>query len=114
MADLPEWFEPLLTRIHSVEASDFTRLPTPDGEGYRQSAVLILFGEDPATGPDVLVLQRAATMRNHAGQPAFPGGRSTRATPTRSPARCARPRRRSAWTRARSRSSPRCPRCGSR
>jgi 8-oxo-dGTP pyrophosphatase MutT (NUDIX family) len=36
--------------------------------------VLILLGEQPETGPDVLVLQRAATLRNHAGQPAFPGG----------------------------------------
>jgi 8-oxo-dGTP pyrophosphatase MutT (NUDIX family) len=25
-------------------------------------------------GPDVLLLQRAHTLRNHAGQPAFPGG----------------------------------------
>jgi len=74
VTDLPGWFEPLLTRIRSSEASDFTRLPTPDGDGYRQSAVLVLFGEDPATGPDVLVLQRADSMRNHAGQPAFPGG----------------------------------------
>ncbi|MFG2037750.1 NUDIX hydrolase [Dactylosporangium sp. NPDC048998] len=74
MSDLPNWFQPLLTRLRSAEASDFTRLPTPDGEGHRQSAVLVLFGEDPATGPDVLLLQRAATMRNHAGQPAFPGG----------------------------------------
>ncbi|MER7002298.1 CoA pyrophosphatase [Dactylosporangium sp. NPDC000555] len=74
MSALPDWFEPLLTRVRSAEATDFTRLPTPDGEGRRQSAVLVLFGEDPATGPDVLLLQRAATMRNHAGQPAFPGG----------------------------------------
>ncbi|GGM33704.1 NUDIX hydrolase [Dactylosporangium sucinum] len=73
-AGLPAWFEPLLSRLHDTEAADFTRLPTPDGEGRRQSAVLILFGEQPASGPDVLVLQRAATMRNHAGQPAFPGG----------------------------------------
>jgi 8-oxo-dGTP pyrophosphatase MutT (NUDIX family) len=35
--------------------------------------VLVLLGETGA-GPDMLVLQRAATMRNHAGQPAFPGG----------------------------------------
>ncbi|GAA2378019.1 CoA pyrophosphatase [Dactylosporangium salmoneum] len=74
MSDVPEWLEPLLTRLRSAEESDFTRLPTPDGEGKRQSAVLVLFGEDPATGPDILLLQRAATMRNHAGQPAFPGG----------------------------------------
>jgi 8-oxo-dGTP pyrophosphatase MutT (NUDIX family) len=36
--------------------------------------VLILLGEEPETGPDVLIMQRAATMRSHAGQPAFPGG----------------------------------------
>jgi len=40
--------------------------------------VLILLGEglDGATEPDVLLLERAHTMRNHAGQPAFPGGAS--------------------------------------
>ncbi len=74
MSDLPDWLEPLLTRLRDAEAGDFTRLPTPDGEGQRQSAVLVLFGEQPDSGPDILVLQRAATMRNHAGQPAFPGG----------------------------------------
>jgi 8-oxo-dGTP pyrophosphatase MutT (NUDIX family) len=29
---------------------------------------------EASPAPDVLVLQRAATLRNHAGQPAFPGG----------------------------------------
>jgi 8-oxo-dGTP pyrophosphatase MutT (NUDIX family) len=33
----------------------------------------MLFGDGPA-GPDLLLTQRAATMRSHAGQPAFPGG----------------------------------------
>jgi 8-oxo-dGTP pyrophosphatase MutT (NUDIX family) len=73
MTTLPRWWEPLLTRLQTAEASDFTRLPTPDGGG-RASAVLILLGEQPATGPDVLILQRAATLRTHAGQCAFPGG----------------------------------------
>jgi 8-oxo-dGTP pyrophosphatase MutT (NUDIX family) len=36
--------------------------------------VLILLGEQPGTGPDVLLMQRSATLRSHAGQPAFPGG----------------------------------------
>ena len=36
--------------------------------------MLVLLGEEPGAGPDLLVLQRAATLRNHAGQPAFPGG----------------------------------------
>jgi 8-oxo-dGTP pyrophosphatase MutT (NUDIX family) len=35
--------------------------------------VLILFGRGPA-GPDLLLIERAAELRNHAGQPAFPGG----------------------------------------
>jgi 8-oxo-dGTP pyrophosphatase MutT (NUDIX family) len=71
---LPGWFEPLLSRLAMAEAADFTRLPTPDRAG-RESAVLILLGEEaPGSGPDVLVLQRAANMRTHAGQPAFPGG----------------------------------------
>lgn len=69
----PEWIEPLVTRLGTARAEDFTRLTTP-AEGGRESAVLVLLGEEPGGGPDVLVLQRAATLRNHAGQPAFPGG----------------------------------------
>ncbi|MCX5068075.1 CoA pyrophosphatase [Micromonospora lupini] len=69
----PEWIEPLLARLGTARAEDFTRLTTP-AEGGRESAVLVLLGEQPDVGPDVLVLQRAATLRNHAGQPAFPGG----------------------------------------
>ncbi|MEO3817338.1 CoA pyrophosphatase [Plantactinospora sp. B24E8] len=71
--ELPTWCEPLLARVRSARAEDFTRLRTPRNGG-RDSAVLILLGEDPEHGPDVLILQRAATLRTHAGQPAFPGG----------------------------------------
>jgi 8-oxo-dGTP pyrophosphatase MutT (NUDIX family) len=71
---LPSWFEPLLTRVASCRTEDFTALRPPVGGG-RPSAVLVLLGEgESEAGPDLLVLQRAATMRNHAGQPAFPGG----------------------------------------
>jgi 8-oxo-dGTP pyrophosphatase MutT (NUDIX family) len=45
----------------------------PPANGARAAAVLILFGEGPG-GPDLLLLQRASTLRKHAGQPAFPGG----------------------------------------
>lgn len=69
----PPWFEPMLTRARAARTEDFTRVRTPRSGG-RDSAVLVLLGEDPRTGPDVLLLQRAATLRNHAGQPAFPGG----------------------------------------
>ncbi|MDW3850688.1 CoA pyrophosphatase [Micromonospora sp. BRA006-A] len=69
----PGWFDPLLGRLGTARAEDFTRIVTPESGG-RESAVLVLLGEEPGAGPDVLVLQRAATLRNHAGQPAFPGG----------------------------------------
>jgi len=39
----------------------------------RPAAVLILFGEGER-GTDLLLLERSADMRKHAGQPAFPGG----------------------------------------
>ena len=53
-------------------------LPLPQRYGSpsastRRSAVLILFGEGPA-GPDVLLIEKSAHLRSHAGQPAFPGG----------------------------------------
>jgi 8-oxo-dGTP pyrophosphatase MutT (NUDIX family) len=47
-------------------------MPRPSATA-RRSAVLILFGEGPA-GPDVLLIEKSAHLRSHAGQPAFPGG----------------------------------------
>jgi 8-oxo-dGTP pyrophosphatase MutT (NUDIX family) len=72
-AELPPWCEPLVSRVKAARTEDFTRLRTPS-KGGRASAVLVLLGEEPSYGIDVLMLQRAAAMRNHAGQPAFPGG----------------------------------------
>ncbi|MBT8225118.1 MAG: CoA pyrophosphatase [Dactylosporangium sp.] len=67
---------PLGLRAATAEALDGVDAPRPTGPAYRPraSAVLVLLGEDPFHGPYVLVLQRAATLRNHAGQIAFPGG----------------------------------------
>jgi 8-oxo-dGTP pyrophosphatase MutT (NUDIX family) len=70
---LPQWWEPLLTRVASCRTEDFTTFKPPP-EGGRDSAVLVLLGEQRPGEPDILVLQRAARMRTHAGQPAFPGG----------------------------------------
>ena len=72
-AGLPGWWEPLLTRAASARTEDFTSLRAP-ASGGRASAVLVLLGEERPGEPDLLLLQRAATMRNHAGQAAFPGG----------------------------------------
>ena len=41
--------------------------------GARPAAVLILIGTGP-DGPEILFVERATTLRMHAGQIAFPGG----------------------------------------
>ncbi|OLB79065.1 MAG: coenzyme A pyrophosphatase [Actinobacteria bacterium 13_2_20CM_2_71_6] len=70
---IPEWWQPLLDRVAQARSDDFSRLPIP-ADGGRPGAVLVLLAEGDGAGPDVLLLLRAADMRNHAGQPAFPGG----------------------------------------
>jgi 8-oxo-dGTP pyrophosphatase MutT (NUDIX family) len=56
-------------QVHPEELARFR----PPPSGGRPSAVLILFASG-ADGPEVLLIQRAATLNSHAGQPAFPGG----------------------------------------
>lgn len=54
-----------------------SRTPRPDpvrpARGGRAAGVLVLIADRPA-GPEVLFIERAATLRNHAHQIAFPGG----------------------------------------
>jgi 8-oxo-dGTP pyrophosphatase MutT (NUDIX family) len=69
LPSLPEWLQPAARLAASLTAEELTRFVPPHGEG-RHSAVLILFSDDR----DLLLIQRASTMRSHAGQPAFPGG----------------------------------------
>jgi 8-oxo-dGTP pyrophosphatase MutT (NUDIX family) len=69
---VPSWLQPLVDALPHVRTEDFTRFAPPP-EGGRDSAVLVLFGEG-TEGPDLLLIERAHTMRSHAGQPAFPGG----------------------------------------
>ena len=69
---VPSWLQQLVDELPRVQGSHFTRFLPPE-EGGRVSAVLVLFGEGER-GPDLLLIERAHTMRSHAGQPAFPGG----------------------------------------
>ncbi len=73
MTTLPSWWEPLRSRVRAAGAAGRPRPPASVSRA-RASAVLILLGEHAGLGPDVLVLQRADGLRNHAGQVAFPGG----------------------------------------
>lgn len=70
--DVPPWLRTLHDALPGVRGEQLSRF-LPLAEGGRHSAVLILFGEG-RRGPDVLLIERAATLRSHAGQPAFPGG----------------------------------------
>lgn len=72
MTAVPAWLEPLVEAIPTVDGAYFTRFLPPD-DAERVSAVLVLFGEGE-DGPDLLLIERAHTLRSHAGQPAFPGG----------------------------------------
>ncbi len=72
--DLPEWLRPLADAVRDPGAlGGLPALLAPEDGVGRASAVLIAVG-DSGRGPAVLLIQRAATLRRHAGQVAFPGG----------------------------------------
>ncbi|SMX64646.1 NUDIX domain-containing protein [Brevibacterium sp. Mu109] len=89
-ADLREALEGLLEA--EAPHSWMRRPAAPEGMNVRDASVLMLFGHgtQPRTAAgrdelerlddlgvsdvDIVLLQRASTLRNHAGQPAFPGG----------------------------------------
>lgn len=70
---LPEWLTPVARAAGTVEAEQLSRFLPPDDGAGRPSAVLILFGTG-ADGPELLLMERASSLRSHAGQPSFPGG----------------------------------------
>ncbi len=70
---LPDWLEPVRRAAGELTAADLTQFAPPEGAQTRRGAVLMLFSEGPA-GPDLLLTERAHTMRSHPGQVSFPGG----------------------------------------
>jgi 8-oxo-dGTP pyrophosphatase MutT (NUDIX family) len=66
----PAWLSDLADAAGRMEVPPPLR---PPAEGGRPSAVLVLFGDGPG-GPDLLLIERSQELRQHAGQPAFPGG----------------------------------------
>jgi 8-oxo-dGTP pyrophosphatase MutT (NUDIX family) len=67
---VPGWLTALAEAAPRMSVPELRK---PPGAGGRAAAVLILFG-DSQSGPDLLLIERAAELHNHAGQPAFPGG----------------------------------------
>lgn len=70
---LPSWLLPVARAAREVEPHQLSRFLPPADGGGRQSAVLVLFGEGDS-GPELLLIERASSLRSHAGQPSFPGG----------------------------------------
>src|SRR5690606_27842128 len=70
---LPSWLDPVARAAETVAPRQLSRFLPPENGAGRQSAVLILFG-DGERGPELLLMERASSLRSHAGQPSFPGG----------------------------------------
>ncbi|MFN2518703.1 MAG: CoA pyrophosphatase [Jatrophihabitantaceae bacterium] len=70
---LPDWLRPLAAAARGVQPSDLSPFLPPDDGSGRASAVLMAL-TFTAHGPGILLIERAADMRTHAGQVAFPGG----------------------------------------
>lgn len=71
---LPDWLQPLADGLASVDAEHLApRFPHPPPDA-RPAAVLMLFS-DGENGRELLLTERASTLRNHAGQISFPGGK---------------------------------------
>jgi 8-oxo-dGTP pyrophosphatase MutT (NUDIX family) len=70
---LPDWARRIHDVLPSVTSEQLTRWSVPRDVPTRPAAVLMLFGQD-APGGDLLLIERASTLRSHPGQAAFPGG----------------------------------------
>ncbi|MGR8009215.1 NUDIX hydrolase [Streptomyces hypolithicus] len=70
---LPSWLGPVAEAARSVRPEQLSRFLPPESGAGRQSAVLILFGEGES-GPELLLMERAGSLRSHPGQLSFPGG----------------------------------------
>ena len=72
---LPAWLRPAVDRVDGSSVADLLPRPALSApRAGRRSAVLMLLA-DGLAGPDLLLTARASTLRAHAGQPAFPGGK---------------------------------------
>jgi 8-oxo-dGTP pyrophosphatase MutT (NUDIX family) len=72
---LPEWLEPVREAVRTMTGKDLSAFQPPDDPPPQEGAVLVLFGDGPE-GPDLLLTERAHTMRSQPGQVSFPGGRT--------------------------------------
>mgnify|MGYP001169820972 CR=1 FL=1 len=70
----PAWVERVVDRSRDIDPSWFSRF-LPPRQDVRMSGVLLLFGPGPGGEESLVLIERSHTLRSHAGQVAFPGGR---------------------------------------
>jgi len=73
----PVWLDRAVTGVHAARDDGFfARFGVPSGDGGRLSSVLLLFGPlADGSGEDVVLTERAHTLRSQPGQVSFPGGK---------------------------------------
>jgi 8-oxo-dGTP pyrophosphatase MutT (NUDIX family) len=70
----PAWVDQARHTIEGADQGFFEQFAPPRGGG-RRSSVLILFGSSPGGGEDVVLTERAHTLRTQPGDISFPGGK---------------------------------------
>lgn len=74
----PDWWRPLLKAAAEAQGPTAERVIEghlrPYSEEHARTASVLVLLADTETGPSVLLQQRAATLRHHPGEVAFPGG----------------------------------------
>ncbi len=70
----PDWLVEARRRIDAADTGYFAQFAPPP-EGGRESAVLMLFGPLPGGGEDVVLTERAHSLRTQPGDISFPGGK---------------------------------------
>lgn len=76
MTGPPQWVEQVIPSLLADLPDWFTRF-APPADTRRRSAVLMLLGpaEDGSNDVDIVLTERSHTLRNHAAQVSFPGGK---------------------------------------
>lgn len=70
----PPWVDRVRQEVHGADQGFFEQFAPPSSAG-QQSSVLILFGPAPGGGEDVVLTERAHTLRTQPGDISFPGGK---------------------------------------
>ncbi|SDQ17971.1 CoA pyrophosphatase [Quadrisphaera sp. DSM 44207] len=73
-ADRPAFLRVLAAALPDALPDDLAQFAPPAGAATRAAAVLVLLGPGADGRGDVVLLERAAGLRAHPGQVAFPGG----------------------------------------